>query len=691
MKETAKSLYSFFKKKRLLDDRSEYDVEDLLSSYPGLSEREANKLFVLLQRYRTRPSKRNPKVKWYAGVFKPPVAGETRKVPVAIVFPYSGGVTERKFGKIFKYAFGPFNTEDEAVKGARHQGFDTSRQLLSTVKSMLKKRNPKKKRGRPGWYLVKWKDRPQWWMSYNYGGKSPKLQLDFEEYEKYIGPFTFKRMHEYVKEHGINIGKVSENKKNPFFETAGAIATGIVGGEIGKGLLKRGRKLKRNWKRPSRKVTTSFTSAFDDAVDLAELGYTYKQMRKILIPKWQLTERGFERIITQVKDYYGGFVRPSKRIARIQRMENPKSSSALALMAAIPFLPPNPQIPERVLEWREKLRKGAIMRPKTFKGIKRRAGRGGYYSPSAVAGTAYWITLLRKYLDTHPSDRGVKRILDKFLAARRSRNPGERWHKEKQEEAHLSKKRSRELGDREDAEYYLGKAVAHESSAAESRRRRMRNPRLCSNVVITERMIKEAPSPEIRALLRTLQTTKKPETARKIRRQLRRLGFRLSGPSLVKRLGDSPRFRKVMKAAQPKRARRSRAEGRVMERVEGKMPISIIKEKGPWRVITKINRRIGTFYQITNDRDTVDFIPESELERFGLKSHRKNPSMKGAVKIYDDVLAIEARKGSDSKFPNDNFRHDFKKSKGKASIFGLPNGSLLIKGNKKLWKRFNYE
>ncbi len=62
----------------------------------------------------------------------------------------------------------------------------------------------------------------------------------------------------------------------------------------------------------------------------------------------------------------------------------------------------------------------------------------------------------------------------------------------------------------------------------------------------------------------------------------------------------------------------------------------------------------------------------------------------GATKIYDNVLALEARKGRASMWPGEEFRHDFKTIKGKASVYGLTDGSLLIKGNKRLWKKFNY-
>ena len=77
--------------------------------------------------------------------------------------------------------------------------------------------------------------------------------------------------------------------------------------------------------------------------------------------------------------------------------------------------------------------------------------------------------------------------------------------------------------------------------------------------------------------------------------------------------------------------------------------------------------------------------------RAGLKGQgmRKNPPAP-AVEIYDTILAIEAIKGGGSLWPKEKFRHDFEK-KSKARVYGLPDGSLLIKSQKgkKLWKNFN--
>ena len=67
---------------------------------------------------------------------------------------------------------------------------------------------------------------------------------------------------------------------------------------------------------------------------------------------------------------------------------------------------------------------------------------------------------------------------------------------------------------------------------------------------------------------------------------------------------------------------------------------------------------------------------------------RKNPP--GGEVIYDNILSIEAEKGSDSLWPRERFRHDFKKG---SQVIGLPNGDILVKSKgakKKLWREFEY-
>jgi len=74
------------------------------------------------------------------------------------------------------------------------------------------------------------------------------------------------------------------------------------------------------------------------------------------------------------------------------------------------------------------------------------------------------------------------------------------------------------------------------------------------------------------------------------------------------------------------------------------------------------------------------------MEEMISKKHRNPP---GRTEIYDNILAIEAKKGKNSLWPNEKFRHDFK---GGATVDGLPDGSLHIrsKKGKRLWKNIDY-
>jgi hypothetical protein len=87
--------------------------------------------------------------------------------------------------------------------------------------------------------------------------------------------------------------------------------------------------------------------------------------------------------------------------------------------------------------------------------------------------------------------------------------------------------------------------------------------------------------------------------------------------------------------------------------------------------------------------EVVSKLPKLTGKRRAGKLITKNPK---PIKIYDKILSIEAQKGDSSLFPKQYFRHDFKKDKTHAEIWGLPDGSLLIKSKKgkKLWKNFDY-
>ena len=54
-------------------------------------------------------------------------------------------------------------------------------------------------------------------------------------------------------------------------------------------------------------------------------------------------------------------------------------------------------ISEKLLKWRRRQKRGAIMKPSTFMEIKRDAAAKGADDPEAVAGAAYWKTARAKY------------------------------------------------------------------------------------------------------------------------------------------------------------------------------------------------------------------------------------------------------------------------------------------------------
>ena len=52
---------------------------------------------------------------------------------------------------------------------------------------------------------------------------------------------------------------------------------------------------------------------------------------------------------------------------------------------------------KKLLAWRKKQKRGAIMKPATFKKIERKAASHGALHPKAVAGAAYWKTAVTKF------------------------------------------------------------------------------------------------------------------------------------------------------------------------------------------------------------------------------------------------------------------------------------------------------
>ena len=69
-------------------------------------------------------------MKWYIGVIKNKYGiGSHERFIIregrieTIVFPYSGELTEEKFGEAFLYVYGPFKTKQSALREAYWQGF----------------------------------------------------------------------------------------------------------------------------------------------------------------------------------------------------------------------------------------------------------------------------------------------------------------------------------------------------------------------------------------------------------------------------------------------------------------------------------------------------------------------------------------------------------------------------------------
>ena len=54
-------------------------------------------------------------------------------------------------------------------------------------------------------------------------------------------------------------------------------------------------------------------------------------------------------------------------------------------------------ISKKLLKWRRKQKRGAIMEPSTFAAIEKKAAESGATNPKAVAGKAYWKTAKAKY------------------------------------------------------------------------------------------------------------------------------------------------------------------------------------------------------------------------------------------------------------------------------------------------------
>jgi len=94
-------------------------------------------------------------------------------------------------------------------------------------------------------------------------------------------------------------------------------------------------------------------------------------------------------------------------------------------------------------------------------------------------------------------------------------------------------------------------------------------------------------------------------------------------------------------------------------------------------------------YKITYPNRVFKIVSDKIVRQYtgGLS----NPPSSKQTKIYDTLLEIRAKKGPNSLWPGELFKHAFSK-KSKAQVLGNPDGSLTIKSavGKKLWRRFDY-
>jgi len=113
---------------------------------------------------------------------------------------------------------------------------------------------------------------------------------------------------------------------------------------------------------------------------------------------------------------------------------------------------------------------------------------------------------------------------------------------------------------------------------------------------------------------------------------------------------------------------------------------------GPFRSVSDAQKELkhtGLPVHLGRQKSTRSAVGRTNPPRRGRRlSNPPSVSLEGAVQIYEDIHAIEARKGKHSLFPKGDFRHDF--THRKTSIWGLKDGNLLIVGKKPLWKNFNY-
>lgn len=233
------------------------------------------------------------------------------------------------------------------------------------------------------------------------------------------------------------------------------------------------------------------------------------------------------------------------------------------------------------------------------------------------------------------------------------------------------------------------------------------------NVAITPEMVRGAKGESSKLLERLSKIDRNSGEARKIRRRLRKLGVSLSqAVSREERQYKGMKMRLPVERTFPSGAVSGRKTTRRERELKRIQKISIRPER--IKELREIERKAQMELPLRGKVDQVLDTAQVLVQKVGYRSKselvkrlmeiyprltderanrianqvifKENPP-RGSNEIYGRIIAIEAQKGPGSTFPGERFRHKFEPG---AKILARPDGSVLIKGKKKLWKEFEY-
>lgn len=413
------------------------------------------------------------------------------------------------------------------------------------------------------------------------------------------------------------------------------------------------------------------------------------------------------------------------------------------------YLKSNPAIPAKVLAWRETLPKGSIMSPSTFVDIAKAAKKKGYKDPTAVAGKAYWTTLMAKYRKAHRKGRTKKnppiKVPIKAILSVESGSPHMAPEYRKATFIHFSSSyRSKgyrggqnlipyvkSIFEKKHPGHYLEDVwwtgpgniyiasllpydielhkknfdpTSFATLTGASAIGTMLGKKLLGNPLVTSKYSLSKLFAKLKngsARITTLVTGGDRWPDEPHYYSIDDLG---NQKTYHVRVSDRPSWMKYYKKNNPlhsavlKKSRSKKLQGNPTRRSQlstlERSILGILTRPGrPGTHDEVIRTAKGWGYNQNEIERALGYIVQllefKEKTESKLKKIGKNPPH-SAVKIYDRIYAIEAQKGKDSNFPKENFRHDFRATD--SEILGMPDGSLVVKSRsgKRLWKNFSY-